>query len=482
MTRSAQGWGLAALVSVSLAGCQLAPEHAPPVTASPQAWRESSVTTNWPGADWWRGFQSSELDQLLKDAEAHNDDLLAAEARVREADGELRIAGAALLPTVGLSSDAGELKTVNMIGKERHYGDASVSVGVSYELDFWGKNRAAKSAAKATAEAAVYDREVVRLTVMTSVANTYFQARALQDQLQIAQQTADLAKATLQAMQAEHNQGVIDAQTLTVQEAQVQSLEAATDPIAQQLTHMRNALAILTGRSLETLNIDGAPLDAIATPGLGAGVPSELLLHRPDVQRAEAALASANANITVARAQFLPSFNLAGQYGVGGVMLASGASPFMSVYSLAAGMTQPIFDGGRLHGQLDQTRARYSELLADYSKTTRQAFVDVEDALNAEQKTAAAEKADGVAVDRARQAFAMSKAGYDAGAVNLLALQAARAAVLPAQSALDQARLTHLQSLVLLYQALGGGWSLNGDLSAPGSLTGKSSGSIPGRG
>ncbi len=461
MTRSTQTWALAALVSASLAGCQLAPEHAPPVTASPQAWREGPAAASWPGADWWRGFKSSELDQLLADAEAHNDDLQAAEARVQEADGEARIAGAVLLPTVGLGADAGAQRSVNMIGKERHYGDASVSVGVSYELDFWGKNRAAKSAAKDTAQAARYDAEVVRLTVMTSVATTYFQTRALQDQLRIAQQTADLAKATLQAMQAEHNQGVIDAQALTVEESQVQSLEAATNPIAQQLTHMRNALAILTGRSPEALNIDQAPLDAIAAPGLGAGLPSELLLHRPDVQSAEAALASANANITVARAQFLPSFNLAGQYGVGGVMLASGASPFMSVYSLAAGMTQPIFDGGKLHGQLDQTRARYRELLADYSKTTRQAFADVEDALNAEQETAAAEKSDGAALDRARQAYTMSKAGFGAGAVNLLSLQAAQAAVLPAQAALDQARLSHLQSLVSLYQALGGGWTLN---------------------
>ncbi|MDR3512240.1 MAG: efflux transporter outer membrane subunit [Caulobacteraceae bacterium] len=450
-----------ALAAAALAGCQLAPDHTAPATASPPAWRQGSVTQAWPATDWWRGFKSPQLDRLLADAEADNDDLKAAAARVREADAQARIAGAALLPTVGLGAGGEATRIVNPLGKERHNLNASAELGVAYELDFWGKNRAAATAAEQTAQAARYDQAVVRLTVLTSVADAYFQARALRDQLDIARQQAALAQAQLDATRAKFAQGLVDAQSLALAEAQVQTAQAATGPLAGALTHMLDALAILTGRSPETIEIDRAPLDAVAAPDLGAGLPSQLLLHRPDVQRSEAALAAANADITVARADLLPSFNLTAAGGVESMALASAAGgPPQTLYNLAFSVFQPIFDGGRLRGQLDRNRARYDELLADYSKTARQAFADVEDALGAVRDTGAAQTADQAALGRMQAALAMSRAGYAAGAVDLPTLQAAQAAVYPAEAALDQARLAHLQSLVLLYQALGGGWSL----------------------
>lgn len=461
MTRPAPRLILALTAATALAGCQLAPDHAAPTTASPPAWREGPAAQAWPTTDWWRGFKSPELDRLLADAEANNDDLKAAAARVREADAEARIAGAALLPTVGLGAGGEATRILNPLGRERHNLNASAELGAAYELDFWGKNRAAATAAKETAEAARYDQAVVRLTVLTSVADAYFQARTLQDQLGVARQQAVLAQAQLGATQAQFAQGLVNAQAVALAEAQVQTAQAATGPLDRKLVHMRDALAILTGRSPETIEIDQTPLDALAAPALGAGLPSQLLLHRPDVQRSEAALASADADITVARADFLPSFNLTAAGGIESMALASAASgPPQTIYNLAFSVFQPVFDGGRLHGQLDQSRARYDELLADYSKTARQAFADVEDALGAVRGAGEAETADRAALGRIQAALAMSKAGYAAGAIDLPTLQAAQAAVYPAEATVDQARLAHLQSLVLLYQALGGGWSL----------------------
>jgi NodT family efflux transporter outer membrane factor (OMF) lipoprotein len=468
MTGRARSWVIGLMAATALAGCQLAPEHAPPRVKGPDAWREGPVADAWPGSDWWKGFRSSELDQLLADAEARNNNLQAATARVAEANAQAKIAGAALLPTVGMEADGGALRMANPIAKERHYSYGEADIGVSYEIDFWGKNRAAHSAAKASAAAARYDRDVVRLTIMSSVADTYFQARALRDQVETARSEAAVAQATLDAMRARFRQGVINAQAVATQAALVQSLLAAVGPLEQQLTHTRDALAILTGHSPETFKLDETSALEIATPPLGAALPSELLTHRPDVQRAEAALAASNANITVSRANLLPSFNLAAAGGVGAVSLVSGAGTALGVYNAMGGVTQPIFDGGRLKGQLALSRAQYAELLADYRQTTSQAFADVEDALDAVRQSDAAETSRRRGLDETETAFKMSKAGFAAGALDLTTLQAAQSSELAAQTALDQAHLAHLRSLVLLYQALGGGWSVEQQASQKG--------------
>jgi outer membrane protein TolC len=196
----------------------------------------------------------------------------------------------------------------------------------------------------------------------------------------------------------------------------------------------------------------------LSLPAVAPGLPSELLLRRPDVQQAEAQLVAANANIKVARAQFFPSFGLTAGGGVSSLLLTSGAMPVLGVYSVAASITQPIFDAGTLSGQLDLSTARYQELLQDYRKAALSAFGDVEDALAATKATADQQAAQEKAVASARQAYQMALDAFHGGTATILSVLVSEIALFSAENARVQARLAHMQALVGLFKALGGGW------------------------
>jgi outer membrane protein, multidrug efflux system len=458
------GWakgGIALLLASALVGCQIAPDKMVlPTPTSTPAWREGVANDVWPAPDWWKAFGSPELDSLIAKAEHDNDDLAAAVARVSEADAQARIAGAPLLPSVSVSPEATAVRRNSPLGKERHYGDFTGVFSASYELDLWGKNRAALNAAKSSASAARYAREVVDLTTVTGVATVYIQVLGLQDQLATAQSNLDIAQAVLNDVQAKRQAGLATDLDVVNQQTVAETAREALAPLQEQRAHALDALAILTAQSPEALQITGKSLNELQAPAPDAGLPSRLLLHRPDVQQAEQTLAAADANIVVARAQFLPAFDLGTSVGVEAMGVASGIAGPSLIYDLALGAVQPIFEGGKLKGQLQYARARYAELLADYIKTTRQAYGDVEDALASVHATDAEQAADRAALDKAEQALRLTEAGYKAGLVDVFAVQAAQAAAFPNRTALAQADTAHLQSLIALYKALGGGWSL----------------------
>ncbi len=454
--------GAAALaLTALLAGCAIKPEplNLAAPTSTP-AWREGAANDAWPAKDWWTAFGSTELDQLIGKAEHDNDDLAAAVARMKEADAQARIAGAPLLPSVSVAPEAAAVRRNSPQGKERHYGDFTGVFTASYELDIWGKNRAALDAAKSSATAARYAWQVVDLATVSGVATTYIQVLGLQDQIATAQSNLATAQTVLGDIQAKQRAGLATQLDVVNQETVVETARRALPPLQEQHAHALDALAILTGQSPETMQITGKSLKDLSVPALDAGLPSQLLLHRPDVQQAERQLVAANANIVVARAQFLPSFNLSGSVGIEAMGLASGVAGPDLIYNLALGAVQPIFEGGKLKGQLQLARAQKAELLADYIKATRQAYGDVEDALASVRATDAEQSADQAAVAKADQGLSMTEAGFKAGMVDTLSVQAAQAAVFPNRAALQQANAAHLQSFVALYKALGGGWSL----------------------
>jgi outer membrane protein, multidrug efflux system len=455
--KAAAGLVLAAL----LAGCAIKPEplNLPTPTSTP-AWREGAANDAWPAKAWWTAFGSTELDQLIARAEHDNDDLAAAVARMKEADAQARIAGAPLLPSVEVAPEAAAVRRNSPQGKERHYGDFTGVFSASYELDIWGKNHAALDAAKSSATAARYAWQVVDLATVSGVATTYIQVLGLQDQIATAEANLATAETVLGDVQAKQRAGLATQLDVVNQETLVETARRAVPPLQEQRAHALDALAILTGQSPETMQVAGKSLSELHAPPLDAGLPSQLLLHRPDVQQAEQQLKAANANIVVARAQFLPSFNLGASGGLEAMSLASGVGGPDLIYNLAFSAVQPIFEGGKLKGQLHLAQAQKAELLADYIKATRQAYGDVEDALASVRATAAEQTADQAAVAKAGQGLDMTEAGFRAGMVDTLQVQAAQAAVFPNRTALQQADAAHLQSFVTLYKALGGGWSL----------------------
>jgi multidrug efflux system outer membrane protein len=451
----------ALLLPLALSAC-LGPRYHHPDIPPPADWSTApaGAAPQWPENGWWHGFASPDLDSFIQQAQLANDDLRAAIARVREADAQRRIAGAPLLPALGLSATATRAREpVNGEGFVTG-NDFNPLLSASYELDFWGKNRAALAAASASARASRYDRTTVELTVVAGVATTYFEALELRDRLDIA--TANLENATkvLDGLKLEQRAGLVTALDVAQQETEVATVNASIPPLKQQLRQSLDALAILVGSTPEIVAVNHGTLDDMAQPQVRPGLPSELLARRPDVAEAEAQLIAANANIQAARAAFFPSISLTAGGGYESGQLQNLLTPANRVWSIGAGLTQPIFQGGALVGQYRLSLARYEELLADYHKAVISAFANVEDALISVQQTQELVTREREAAAQADRAYRYAQAQMHAGTINVLTLLSTETALFTARDALAQAKYAHLQALVSLYQALGGGWQL----------------------
>lgn len=463
-------WLLTTLVmaTTALSGCDVGPDYRHPVVALPAGWRELGGTSQavWPADDWWRGFGSPQLDDFIAQAKAQNFDIAAAVARVREANAEARIAGAALLPSVAATGSGGPSRTVlTTTSKPYDYQEFNLGLNASYEFDFWGKNHAALAAAKETAIASRYDQEVVALATVSSVAATYFQAISLRDRIVVAENNVAAAEQMLGGIHLQFHDGTVTDLNIVQQETVVNGLRALIPPLRQQLAQSIDALAILIGEPPENVKLAPETLLDLSMPAVAPGLPAVLLERRPDVAEAEADLIAANANIKVARANFLPSVSLTAQGGIESAALA-GFAPPAAIYGLAAGITQPIFEGGLLRGQLEYSKARYTELLDDYRKSIISALSNVEDGLAGVQQTNEQVAAEAATVKTAQRAYEISSVQYHAGTIDLLTVLTAENVLFPDEDLLVQARLAHAQQLVSLFQALGGGWQDDHMLSA----------------
>ena len=452
---------LIVLLPALLTACDLGPDYRAPDLPKPPAWRNEAAGRSelWPSADWWRGFGSPQLDRYMAAARTANFDLAAAIARVRQADAQARIAGAALLPSVGLTAQAVRARQPSS-GTGRMATGTSYEPGLSasYQLDFWGRNAAVARAADFAARASRYDRETVSLTVMTGVANSYFRALELRDRVKVAEDNLDSARTTLDGLRRQQGAGIVTALDVAEQETVVANLDAGVPQLRQQYGQALDALAILLGQTPEEVDPGQESLTAMSHPEVRPGLPSSLLARRPDVAEAEAQLISANADIQAARAAFYPSIALTADGGFISSALSTALKPSNAVFTLAAGLTQPIFEGGQLEGQFDLAQGRYEELLATYRKAVFSALGNVEDALIAVQQTAEQEKRQSQAVTTAQRAYDFARAQMKAGTINILTVLNTETALFSAQDALVQAKSAHLQALVELYGALGGGW------------------------
>ncbi len=462
-------WTMAILV-LALAGCNVGDAFKHPDTKVPEHFAEAGTPAKpaWPSADWWKQFHSPRLDELIAQAQAANFDLQAAVARVRQADAQARIAGAALLPSLvnatgSVSHDKAASSRSGAASGRRSRVSTSYNATLSagYEIDFWGKNRAALESAEEFAKASRFDQETVALTVLSGVADTYFSVVSLRDRLEIGHADLAAAESLLADIRKRQGQGLATALDVAQQETLVETQRASLPPLELQLRQNKDALAILLGMMPESpdLTKEGDKnIAGIIAPEVGPGLPSELLMRRPDVQSAEASLASANADITVARAAFFPSIALTADAGYASALLGNLFKPGSMLYSLGASIAQPIFHGGALSGQLEFSKARYDELLADYRKAAVSAFSDTEDALASAARTGEQEKAEMNAGKAAHDAFLMSQRQFDGGLVDIMTVLNTQRSWFSAQDALIQAKLAHLQATVGLYKALGGGW------------------------
>jgi multidrug efflux system outer membrane protein len=459
---------LTAASALGLVACSLGPHYKRPDVPPPTAWRDTQgePAAAWPSSEWWRGFNSSTLDDLMAQAQSANDDIAAAIARIRQADAQARIAGAALLPSVALDGDGTRQRarstTLNpggaRVSNPATFNSFATQLNVSYEVDFWGKNRALTDAARMAAVASRYDRVTIELTVMTSVASTYFLALELRDRLKVAQDNLDSARETLKGLTLEEQVGTLTALDVAQQETTVATLEAAVPPLKQQFGETLDALAILVGKQPEAVDVSSGSLGDLSEPQVRPGMTSELLARRPDVAQAEAQLIAANANIAAARAAFFPSINLTADGGYASTALSTLFNPVNRIFAITGTLTQPIFEGGALTGQYQLNKARYAELLAGYHKAVISAFGNVEDALVDVQQTADQQQRQEEAVAKARRAYELTQAQFHAGTINILTVLSTETALFTAQDTLVQVKFSHLKALITLFSALGGGW------------------------
>jgi multidrug efflux system outer membrane protein len=445
---------------ILVAGCQVGPAYQHPDTPTPVAW-SSAVPKGeaWPSAGWWTAFGSPQLDDLIQRAQHNNNDLAAAAARIKEADAQARIAGAALLPSVGFNADVGPSREINLTGRERHHVDMAGVLQASYELDFWGKNKSALQAAQASRSAAAYAWQVVNLSTEAGVATAYFQYIGLIDRLRVAQADLARARSTLSGLSDMAHSGTAPLLDVVQQQTIVDGLAAQPPMIRQQIAAVHTALAILVGALPEQLNLAPESLSDMKQPVVAAGLPSELLLRRPDVQAAEANLMAANADIRVAHAEFFPSFTLTASEGLESYALSHYTVPPLNVYSLLGNVSAPLFEGGRLRAQLHYAQARYEELLQDYRKSALSAFGDVENALTAVKETRDQHDAQVQTLRSARRSYQMAQEAFHGGTTTILNVFTAEEAVTAAEDSESQSHIAYTHALISLYQALGGGWT-----------------------
>jgi NodT family efflux transporter outer membrane factor (OMF) lipoprotein len=465
----------ALLLAPALSGCILGTERPDLNLEIPAAYREggrSAPDAHLPALDWWRGFRSSELITLMDAAQIYNLDVAVAIAQIVQADAQVGVAGAPLLPSATGTATAEQLRTPAGSAVSggtvfsRTSSQYNLGLTASYMIDFWGKNRATLYSAEESATAARYNREVVTLTAIVTVANTYFQILAAQDELRVARRNLAAAERILVLIKQQYAGGTASQLEVSQQEALVSTERAAIPPLEVTLRQNSAALAVLVGRAPANFMVNGGRLTQIAVPRVTPGMPSELLYQRPDIRQAEGLLAASNFSVEAARAAFFPQIQLTAQTGVQSAALASLFGPGAWFYTLSAGLTQPLFDGFLLESQLKQAKGAQLQNLQAYRKAVLSAFADVEKALVALTQFTLQERLQTEAVASSRKAFEVSETQLRAGTVNLITVLQTQQTLLTAENTLAQVRLNKLLAASSLFQALGGGWTPTGELSS----------------
>lgn len=478
----------ACVLAIVVGGCNLDWEKPDLSTPLPEKFREGKAMSASPiaaGRDFSVKFGSKELTSLIDQALMDNLDIASAAALIRQADAQARIASSPLYPTIGLQNIARTNRTAGATlnlasassgfntgntssssatpttNKSRNYGFFQLGItAASYTLDFWGMNEDASYASRILANSSRFNRDVVEISTVAAIMNAYFQVLTAQDRLRIARNNVTIAEKVSAAVQARFDAGTASGFDTAQQEAVVARQRATIPPLEQTLRQTSNLLAVLLGRTPESLKIAGGSLTKLKFPKIDPGLPSEVLLRRPDVAQAEAQLASQEFTVMQARAAFFPQFTLLSPYtGAQSALISSLLSPQALAWQAASQLAQPLFDGYNLQGQYENATASYAQLAALYRKQILTALSDTENALIAVRETGQQLKAQGDAVSATRRAFEAADMRLQEGIIDIVAMSVTQNDYFTAQDQEAVVRLNHFQAATSLYQALGGGWS-----------------------
>ena len=455
---------VAAAVAAALAACATTTPTEPPKVELPAPTIQQLDLSHW-----WTSFDDPALTALVDEALANNLDLQVAMARIDAARAQVRLARADLYPSVDLGVNASRSKVTEVgtvpipRGVSPTGNDFRIGLTAAYEIDLWGKYRTATRAAQNDLLATQYARETVRTAVAAQVARTYFDLIAADAQLQLLKDTLALREQTVSLQTDRAQAGVIGQYDLAQAKAERDAVRADIAVAQRAVSQYESALAVVVGRSPREVfhpSVVREPslTKLLAVPTVPAGLPSGILERRPDLRQLERELAAASLRIDRARTDYLPSLNLTGTLGTESAALRQLLSGPSLIWSLGAGLAQPLFNLDRIGANVEAQTARREELVVNYRQTVQAAFKDVHDALAANETTRTALAAQTTRRDELQQAYELSDLRYKAGYSPYLEVLDAQRQLLQAQTLSILAARDVRLALVDLANALGGGW------------------------
>ena len=456
---------MAMLSSSLLAGCMVGPDYHRPAVQPPTAFRDLSENPQVPAqaasyADlpWWQVFQDPQLQELIRTALKQNYDLQLATERINAARAQVTVTRSSLFPQVAGNGTFSGGKESNF---QTNFNFLTLTADAAFQLDLFGKLRRATEASRAQLLATEDARQTVILTLVSDMATDYFALLELDLQLQITHDTVKAQEDSVRLTKYRVEHGV--ATKLDVLQAQqvLDSANATIPDLERQIAQDENAISILLGNYPQGIPRGRPLVEQLLPPEVPPGLPSTLIERRPDIREAEQNLVASNAEIGVAKAQFFPQISLTGSGG-GAFGRSSAFSSLMSsqlgIWSYGAQVSQPIFTGGALTGNLRFAKSENQQALIAYRQTIQRAFGDVSDALIGYQKFHEVRIRQENTVADLQESVRLSNMRYKGGTTTYLEVLDGQRSLFSAELTLAQARGTEYQSLVQLYRALGGGW------------------------
>lgn len=453
------------LLTTVVAGCSIWPDYSRPKVAVPGQYSQPQAagtdTTGQVMSNWWTLYQDQTLNDLVEKSLQNNTDIQLAVARIEEADAAMREAGAFLFPQVNLDADVTRSRVTEagafpvFAGNPRN--NYIVQLGTSFEIDFWGKLRRAKEAARAQALSTRYARDTVEVSLASQVANNYLLLRSLESQIAVSQDSLKSRQESLALTKRRLEGGVASALDVHQAEVATANLTAQLAELTRLRAISQHQLAVLTG--VLDLDIAKADINTLPVPPVPpVGLPSSLMEARPDVRQAEQQMIAADANIGVAKAALYPSISLTAGYGGESLELKDLLTSAARIWTGGVGLTLPIFDSGRLNARVDQATSRQKQAFASYEGSIRNAFKEVNDALVNLRQQSTREAALKQGEEAAKKALQVSENRYKSGYSAYLDVLDAQRVYNDTALAFIQSRQARLTATVELFKALGGGW------------------------
>jgi len=451
------------ILTALLTACVLPVKQQAPELTPPPAWDEATAQPTFPPEkDWWRGFNSGELEQLIAETLAESPDIRIATERVIQAEIALRTGRSSLFPTLNLNTATSAGRTLTSDGSSTRTESSRAGLAINYEIDVWGSNIAAWEGGKASFAASGHDYEATRLSLIAGVANAYWQILATRDRLVIAQRNLEIAERLFAIVEARHRYGAATALDLSRQRTAVMVQRDVLLPLEMQERQSLRALALLVGELPQGFTVTGGGLDDVVVPVVTSALPAELLVRRPDIAAAEERLIAASASIYVARAALFPlklNLGLTSLLSSSEFAFSGLGSPLHSANAVVT-LTRALFDGGRLRGQVTARESERRVLVENWRKVVLTSLKEVDDALAVVHRSQVQEQTQREIRDETARSLELSELRFKEGSDGLTTLLDAQRSLFSVEDQLIQQKLSRLSATVDLYKALGGGWQL----------------------